>query len=291
MKKIYLTFDIGGTFIKWAIANSDFEILENGKFPFDAMNKNCKKEMIKEIGQKAIELNNKYKIEGIAVSTAGDVNSETTEIIGATPNHKNYTGTNFKKELSKYIDLPFAIGNDANLAVLGESVKGQLKDVNDGVMITLGTDIGSGIVINKKLFEGFTGCAANAGYLNVLGRRFGTYFSAIGLVRLVKEMKNITIKEPVDILNDKKLSDICDYWYKGLSYGIANIITLLCPQKIILGGGLSESGKVDLKKIKKYVNEVLIEKHLINACKIEISKHGNYSAIYGCVKLLNDKLM
>ena len=99
MSKTYVTFDIGGTFIKWAVATSDFNILKNGKFPFDALNKSCKQEMIKEIGLQIKELMKEFpNIEGVGVSTAGDVDPNTTEVIGSTPNHKDYTGTNFKEE-------------------------------------------------------------------------------------------------------------------------------------------------------------------------------------------------
>ena len=291
MSKKYITFDIGGTFIKWAVVTSKFEILKNGKFPFDGKNTDCKKEMLKAIGLQAKQLNDEFnnKIEGIGVSTAGDVDPKTTEIIGSVPNHKNYLGVNFKKELSKYIDLPLVIDNDANCAILGEYVKGQLKDEKDAVMITLGTDIGTGILIDGKIYTGYKGCAANSGYLNVLGRRWGTYFSAIGLKRLAKELKNIEVSEPVQVLESKELQEVSDYWYEGLGIGIANIISILSPKKFIIGGGLSESGKIDLKKIQSIVNKNLIENHLIEATKIELSTYGNYSAIYGCVELLNKK--
>lgn len=287
MKNKYIIFDIGGTFIKYAVVDSDYKILLKDKFPFDAINENCKVKMIKLIGEKAIELKKDYEnVVGIGVSTAGDVDPNTTTIIGSVPNHKNYKGVNFKKELSKYIDLPLVIDNDANIAVLGEFVKGQLKNTKNSAMITLGTDIGCGIIINEEVFKSNSGCAANAGYMNVLDRRFGTYFSAIGLKRLLKEFKNIEEK-PQDILPNKKYSEVVDYWYKGLSIGIANIIAILSPEKLIIGGGLSESKMIDIKKIKKIVSSVLIEKHIINSCKIELSNNGNESALYGCVKLLN----
>lgn len=290
MNHKYIVFDIGGTFIKYAVVDSKYKILLKDKFPFDAINQNCKVEMMKKIGEKALELQKKFDyISGIGVSTAGDVDPKSTVIIGSVPNHKNYMGVNFKKELSKYINLPLVIDNDANIAVLGESVMGQLKGVKNAVMITLGTDIGCGIIIDGNIFKSSSGCAANAGYLNVLGRRFGTYFSAIGLKRLLKEIHNKE-EEPANILSNKKYQDVVEYWYKGLSIGISNIISILSPEKFIIGGGLSESKLIDIKKIKKIVHATLIENHLSKACKIELSKHGNESALFGCVKLLNEKI-
>ena len=288
----YIVFDIGGTFIKYAVIDEKFNILKKDKFLFDAINRDCKNEMIKEIGEISKKLIIEYdKIVGIGVSTAGDVDPHTTKIIGSVPNHNKYIGTNFKEELLKYIDLPLVIDNDANIAILGEYVNGQLKGYKNAVMITLGTDIGCGILIDGKVFTGESGCAANAGYLNILGRRWGTYFSAIGLKRLIKEIKNIENLEPIDILLDNNHQDIANYWYEGLAIGIANIIALLSPKKFVIGGGLSESKKIDVDKIKKIVHKHLIEKHISNACEIELSTSGNEAAFFGCVELLNRKLI
>lgn len=289
MLKKYIVFDIGGTFIKWAIVDEEFQIIKGDKFRFDAANSNCKVELIDRIGKKIQEMQEEHLIKGVGISTAGDVHPDTTEILGSAPHHKNYIGTNYRKELSKYCDLPIVVDNDANVAILGESIKGQLKNTSNAVMITLGTDIGCGILINNQIYRGFAGSAGEAGYLNVLGRRWGTYFSAIGLVRLAKEFNNIDKIEPIEVLKniDNKFESIINLWYEGLSIGISNLIAILNPQKLIIGGGLSESNAIDLKLIKKIVDKNLIENHLINSCEIEISKHGNNSAIYGCVELLN----
>lgn len=293
MLKKYIVFDIGGTFIKWAIVDEKFKIIKNDKFRFDAANRNCKIELIAEIGQKIKEAQKEYfDLAGIGISTAGDVHPDTTEILGSAPHHNNYIGTNYRQELSKYSNLPIIIDNDANVAILGESIKGQLKDTSNAVMITLGTDIGCGILINNQIYRGFGGSAGEAGYLNVLGRRWGTYFSALGLSRLAKEYNNIDNIEPIDVLKNtnNNFGVVVDLWYEGLSIGIANLIAILNPQKLIIGGGLSESNSIDLNLIKTIVNKNLIENHLINSCQIEISKHGNNSAIYGCVQLLNESI-
>lgn len=291
MKNKYIIYDIGGTFIKWAIVDSEYNIIEKNKFPFDCKNRDCKNELIPIIGKQIIEFKNKFEnIKGIGISTAGDVNRNTTEILGSTPNHNNYTGINFKNELSKYTSLELIVDNDANCAVLGEAVNGVLKNIDVGILITLGTDIGGGIIIDNNIYRGWLGTAGEVGYMNVLGKRWGSYFSAIGLSRIVKEKHNKEIS-PEEILKNNELIDDINYWYQGLSIGIANLISLFNPKKIILGGGLSESNLIDLNKINELKNKILIEKHLINSCKIELSKNGNDSAIYGCIKLLNQKLL
>lgn len=292
MKNKYIVYDIGGTFIKWAIVDNEFNIIEKNKFPFDCKNRDCKNELIPIIGEQIINFQNKFSnIKGIGISTAGDVNQNTTEILGSTPNHKNYTGINFKNELSKYSSLDLVIDNDANCAILGETTNGLLKNIDVAILITLGTDIGGGIIINNDIYRGWLGTAGEIGYMNVLGKRWGTYFSAIGLSRIIKEKYDTNLTPNEILKNYKKFEKEIDFWYEGLSIGIANLISLFNPKKIIIGGGLSESKLIDLNKINKIKNKILIENHLINSCQIELSNNGNDSAIYGCIKLLNQKIL
>lgn len=289
--KKYIVFDIGGTFVKYAVVDSSFKIIMKDKFPFEAMKRDCKKEMIPLIGKTITDLEKKYgKVDGIGISTAGDIDPNTTLVIGACPNHNNYAGTIFKDVLKPYTSAPLVVENDANIAALGESVNGDLKGIKDAVMITLGTGIGCGIIIDGKIFKGPSGCGANVGYLNILGKKWENYFSAIGLTRLLKEMKGVEIKEPIDILLNKEYADVVDYWYEGLAAGIANLILILSPTKFVIGGGIVESKKVDLDIIKSKVKRILVEDHFYKACDIQISNYGNESALFGCVELLNKKL-
>ena len=287
--KKYIVFDIGGTFTKFAVCDSDFNILKKGKAPFEALKHDCNKELTKLVGEKILELEKEFdtKFDGIGISTAGDIDPQTTLVIGACPNHKNYAGTIWKDALKPYSNAPVVVENDANIAALGESVKGEMKGVKDAVMITLGTCIGCGIMIDGEIFKGPSGCGANAGYLRVFGKRWGTWFSTIGLSRLLEQMKGIKGVEPIDILTNPKYSGVTEYWYQGLSAGIANLILILSPTKFIIGGGIVESKKVDLNKIKHYVSKYLIEEHFFKAVDIQLSNYGNDSALFGCVELLN----
>lgn len=287
----YIVYDIGGTYIKWAVVDSLFNIIENDKFFFECSKRDCKKELINEIGIQVNQLTNKYQdIKAIGISTAGDVDFNTTTILGSTPNHFNYTGINFKQELNKYTKLDIVIDNDANCAVLGEKVKGLLQNSNSGILLTLGTDIGGGILINNQIFRGYNHSAGEVGYMNVNNRRWGTYFSATGLSRLAKEKLNID-EIPNKILDNpnNQYTEIVNYWYDGLSKGIANLIALFNPQTIIIGGGLSETNKIDLSILKTNIDKILIEDHLKNSYQLVLSKHGNISALYGCIQLLNNK--
>ena len=117
--KNYMVFDIGGTYIKWSIINSNYEIITVSKFPFDAINKDCKNELIYEINQLIKQNIDKYDLKAIGISTAGDVASNNT-IIGSLPNHKNYIFTNFNELIRDQHNIDVIAENDANCAVFGD---------------------------------------------------------------------------------------------------------------------------------------------------------------------------
>ncbi len=285
----YLIFDIGGTFIKWSIIENNFNILKTDKYSFDATIKSGI-ELLSSIGRKIQEISEEFEITAIGISTAGDVDPKSSTIIGSTPNHKDYTGLNIKKILSEFTKLPIFVENDGNAAVIGESVNGNLKKYNDGILLTLGTDIGCGIMINRKLFRGYSGSAGEVGYFNVDGKRWGTYFSARGLIKLSEKI-NVSNFNPEEILasRDKEFIEISEYWYKGLAAGISNIIALLNVEAVIIGGGLSESGIIDLKKIKSLIDFNLEEKHLQSSFVLLNSLNGNQASIDGMCELINDR--
>lgn len=285
----YLIFDIGGTFIKWALTDHE-KIIKNNKFAFDSKKENGKN-LISKIGKLiSEETKDNKKIRAFGISTCGDVDSNSSLILGSSPNILEYAGLNFKKEISQFTKLPFIIENDANCAAIGEFTNLNNNSINDLILLTLGTDIGCGIYQNKKLFKGHSHSAGEAGYMNVLGRRWGTWFSARGLLKLYNKNSN-SLTEPEHLLlsKDLKVKKVLDLWYKGLAIGIANLITILNPQVVLLGGGLSEQKLLNLDLLKKTINKNLMEEHLINSYKLDYASLGNTAAIYGCIWLLNKK--
>ena len=166
-------------------------------------------------------------------------------------------------------------------------IKGELINYQSGVLLTLGTDIGGVIIINNQLYKGFSNTAGEIGYLNVKGLRYGTWFSAIGLSKIVKRIHSIDLK-PEEILNkENEFSKIIEFLYQGLSIGIANIIALLNPQKIIIGGWLSGYKLININRIISNIKSTIDQPHLLNKTEIVISDHGNKSALYGCIGLIN----
>ena len=183
--------------------------------------------------------------------------------------------------IKEKINLPVAITNDAKAAAIGEMIFGGAKNMKDFIILTLGTGMGSGIVVNGELVYGHTGFAGELGQTIVVpgGRACGcgrqgcleTYVSAPGLVRtvlyLLSEMKEESILRgipPYDltskqIAEEAEKGDIIalkafDYTAEMLALGIINAVTFSGPEAIFLFGGLAQAGEILFNPVRKYVD-------------------------------------
>lgn len=187
----------------------------------------------------------------------------------------------FSALLKEKINLPVAITNDANAAAMGEMIFGAAKKVKDFIILTLGTGLGSGIVVNGELVYGHTGFAGELGHTIVVpgGRDCGcgrqgcleTYASATGLVRTVlymlSEMKeesslrdiapgNLTSKQIAEVAEqgDVIALEAFDYTAEMLAFGIINSVVFSSPEVVYLFGGLANAGKLIFDPVRKYVD-------------------------------------
>jgi len=221
-----------------------------------------------------------------------------SEIIGmgiGAPNGNYYTGTidfapNLKWEgvvhlvdlFKEYFNFPVYLTNDANAAAIGERIYGAAKGVDDFIMVTLGTGLGSGFVVNGELVYGHDGFAGELGHtiIEKNGRDCGcgrkgcleTYASASGIVRTAKEflekpnnsllvdLNEITSKSIADtaIKGDQLALDIFDYTAEKLGFSLANTVAISSPKLIVLFGGLAQSGDLIIKPTKKYMEGYLL---------------------------------
>jgi len=182
--------------------------------------------------------------------------------------------------IKKEIDLPVAVTNDANAAAMGEMIFGGAKKMKDFIVLTLGTGLGSGIVINGQVVYGHTGFAGELGHTIIVpgGRDCGcgrhgcyeTYASASGLVRtvqyLLSEMREPSLLRdvPPSKMTSKKIAEAAvkkdpvalealDYTAERLAFGIINAIGFSSPEAIFLFGGLAQAGELLFKPVRKYV--------------------------------------
>jgi glucokinase len=186
--------------------------------------------------------------------------------------------------IRKMIDVPVKVTNDANAAAMGEMIFGGAKKMKNFIVLTLGTGLGSGIVINGEVVYGHTGFAGELGHTIVVpgGRDCGcghqgcyeTYASASGLVRTVLYMLSEMREEsslraiPPAELTAKKITEAVakkdpiavealDYTAEILAFGIVNAITFSSPEAVFLFGGLAQAGEMLFTPVRKYVNQTV----------------------------------
>jgi glucokinase len=242
----------------------------------------------------------------------GTIDDKAGNVIYA--NNLNLTNAPVCKELSKYTDKPIYINNDANCAALGEFFALEDDSISDFVAITLGTGVGGGVVINKKLYSGYMGAGGELGHMVIekdgepcsCGRKgcWEAYSSATALIRetekvavqipdsylakLVKEnggKANGKIPWDAKDAGDKAGKIVIDRYIEYLSEGIANIINSLRPQVILIGGGMSRQGDNLIKPLNDALKGKIYGGDLTESSKIVTAKLGNDAGIIGAAFL------
>lgn len=208
-------------------------------------------------------------------------------------------------------DLPTLLTNDANAAAIGEMVYGNARDLTHFVTITLGTGLGSGIIIDGKLIYGHDGFAGEYGHIRVIadGRKCGcgrygcleTYASATGVVRSIKELespnkassrvydiKNITAHDVFDLARTGDLfaQEIIDFTAETLGKALADFTCFSSPKAFVLFGGIAQSGPEFAVSVKEYMEKNML---IIFQNKVEIrisSLHDKNAAVLGAASLV-----
>ena len=285
-----LGIDIGGTKIATAIINEKGEIIsevekyQTPKTLDDIFNQ------LKEIVSK-----NEQDAEFFAIATAGAVNRENTNVIGSTGNlPKGYNTLDFQSLSNKKV----FIENDANCAAWAEYKIGASKGYDNSVMLTLGTGVGGGIIIDGKLLKGKSGAAGEMHF--VMDRKqsractcgfydcYESYASGNGLRKTAIEVfndENITTYDVIDLVNqnDKKALSALNIWQNDIALGIIGLVNIFDPDCIVLSGSMEKF--VDTDKIEEFVNKNIVT----TPTKIFHAKAGNYSGMIGAVLLAIEK--
>lgn len=315
MERTVVGIDIGGTNSPFGFVDENGNILAKGtiRTDFYAEFEEYLKALLLEIELKKLE--NNVEIAGFGIG-APNGNYYRGSIENA-PNLRWKGSINFTEQVTEKTRLPAFLTNDANAAAIGEKVFGNAKDMNDFIVITLGTGLGSGIFCGGKLLYGSTGFAGEIGHIVVDfgGRQCGcgrkgcleTYASATGIVRTVLEKlqdKNIKSRlrnyseEKIDskiiydeaVKGDELALDVFEYTGKILGKALANAAAFSSPEAIFLFGGLANAGDLIFKPVIKYM-----EDNLLNNFKgtVKLMKSGlkeNNAAILGAAALCWNEL-
>ncbi|MGL4677728.1 MAG: ROK family protein [Brevinema sp.] len=296
----FLGIDLGGTSVKYSLINSEGQMSQENSFltaSSDAM------ELLQKIITIAQEYKDKYDIQGIGISCPGVIHPFEGRALWANLNMpKGWHEVVIKNHLEGSLGLPLIVDNDVNCAAMGEKWLGAGKDYHTFICIAMGTGIGSGIVINDKLYYGAGFQAGEIGYIRA--NKGTTMFwekeaSTLALVRRIQEMCRIDRalpEEQIEVIDGKwifeqygknpRVSAVLEDWADHLAGGIADAVCILNPQAVILGGGVSaqEQKLLDLlvPRVKAYL-PVGFKSDVV------IAKTGNKAGQLGAIKRLLDE--
>lgn len=311
---MYLGIDLGGTNIAVGLVDDKFNIIHKDSIPTNADREDkaivkdmaylCKK-VLQDSGTDVKD------VKWIGVGSPGTCDVENGILIYT--NNIPFRNTPIRKWIQEEIDLPVYINNDANCAALGEAYAGATKDVQNSIMITIGTGLGGGIIINKKIYSGFNGSGGELGHTCIMvdgeecscGRKgcWEAYGSATALkaqtVRaamahpeshlykmLDGKAENVSGKTAFDAMREgcPVGAAVVDQYIHYFATGIVNMINIFQPDILVIGGGVCKEGDYLLKPLMKYVNEERYSRD-IPQTQIKVAELGNDAGIIGAAAL------
>lgn len=308
-----LGIDIGGTSIKCAVVNSNGELISE-KFSIPIIKGENQEATIERLAKTCKDFldSNNMKIDGIGIGIPGSL--DTTKGTVVYSNNLVWENLKIVEIMKKTFDLPIKISNDANVAALGEAKFGAGKKYKNIVMITLGTGVGGGIVIEGKLYEGTDGKGAELGHTTLIyngtpctcGRRgcLESYASATALIRQTKEAmmkdKDSLLWKEVKTIDDVNGKTVFDAASKGdktskavikqyiayIGEGLLNMCNIFRPECIVLSGGIANQGKVLTDRLTEYMEAQNYGYPYSPKTEIAVATLGYNSGIIGAASLL-----
>lgn len=290
----YLLIDIGGTNIKYGLLNQEEELLEAHEIPTEAhLGGPHILSKVKELVASYLDKG----ILGVALSSAGMVDPQKGEIFYAGPQIPNYAGTQFKKEIETSFGIPCELENDVNCAGLAEQVSGSAQGANPVICLTIGTGIGGCLLVDGKIFHGFSNSACEVGYLHLEDGAFQDLASTTALVAYVAKEHG----DDPSLWNGRRIfkeategNRICiagiDRMVDYLGKGIANMCYVINPELVVLGGGIMGQEAILKPKIEASLKAHLVPS-LADKTKLVFAHHKNAAGMYGAYYHFKQKQM
>ena len=313
MKEYAFGIDLGGTTAKIGLFTTSGALLEKWEVATDTSNagehilENLAAAILGKMKEKSIQ---PEQVEGVGIGVPGPVlESSTVPIVCA--NLGGWGERNVSAQLSGLLDgLKVLVGNDANVAALGEIWMGAAKGAKNAVMVTLGTGVGGGVVVNGKVIDGVHGAGGEIGHITVnrhetavcgCGKRgcLEQYSSATGVVRCMKKLLDENPDTPCvlrgtefaakDVFDAARNGDALaarevDEMSDTLGMALANIASTVDPEAFLVGGGVARAGDVLFAPLNKHFQE-----YAFKSCRetpIKQASLGNDAGIYGAVRLI-----
>ena len=313
MKEYAFGIDLGGTTAKIGLFTTSGALLEKWEVATDTSNagehilENLAAAILGKMNEQGIQ---PEQVEGVGIGVPGTVlDSSIVPIVCA--NLGGWGERNVSAQLSGLLNgLKVLVGNDANVAALGEIWMGAAKGAKNAVMVTLGTGVGGGVVVNGKVIDGVHGAGGEIGHITVNRHETATcgcgkhgcleqYSSATGVVRCMKKLLDENPDTPCvlrgtefaakDVFDAARNGDALavrevDEMSDTLGMALANIASTVDPEAFLVGGGVARAGDVLFAPLNKHFQE-----YAFKSCReipIKQASLGNDAGIYGAVRLI-----
>jgi len=316
MEKLYAGIDIGGTDIKCGLVSKAGEIVDRAKIPTEASRGAdyvCNKmaDLLKEMQNS----NPNYTIAGVGIGVPGQVIVNQGLLVEA-PNLAGWKNIYVGREMEKRLNLPVILDNDANVAALGEYVFGAGRGCREMLMVTLGTGVGGGFILDGKLYRGASGGAGEFGHIIIChdgakcscGRRgcVEAYVGTKGLLRNLYEQldsgnssslsthirNSLSPKDISQAANsgDKVAIEVLAEAGKWLGVAIGSVANLLNLERVVVGGGVAGAGDFILEPARQQIANTALK---VSYADIEVipAKLGNEAGLTGaaCLIMTNEE--
>lgn len=298
---VRIGIDIGGTTTKIGLVDIHQKLIASTVMDTDA--KRPAEEVIDEVAKRTLALLEEQGIAmdqciGAGIGVPGTVDSK--KGIVRYSNNIQWENVELVKMMGEYLPIPICIANDADCATLGEAVAGAGKECQDVIMLTLGTGVGGGIILDGKIYEGKGLGGSELGHMVIVengepctcGRKgcLEAYASATALKRDVKRATGRDMT-PEEILTAAKAGDeilepVVNSYIGKLGTGIINIVNIFRPQLVILGGGVAAQGEALLAPLREMMKVGCFGGEKGELPEIEVAALGNAAGMIGAASLL-----
>lgn len=305
--------DLGGTNIAAGMVNDDRQIILKKSVP--TLSERPYQDIVKDMAQLVVDICQEAGIkvdslEQVGIGCPGTPVKETGEILYS--NNLGWNNVPLLQELRKYLPVPFKIDNDANAAALGEVLAGAAKGKQSAILVTLGTGVGGGIILDSKVYDGVNHAGAEVGHTVIVsggelctcGRRgcWEAYASATALIRMGNAAADsrprsrlYRAREENGHLNGylifktaeggcKTAQKVVDQYLNYVAEGITNLVNIFQPEAVVIGGGISAQGEKILEPIRQHVAANVFCKQ-VSVPTILCSELGNDAGIVGAALL------
>lgn len=312
--KYYVGIDLGGTFIKAGVVDENYNILAKASVPseVDGNDEGLADRIAKAATMAMEDLGLSISdISSVGVGTPGAVDSKNGVVVYA--NNLGFRNTPLGKYLEDRLHTSVYLENDANVAAYGETLAGAAAGYDDVVVITLGTGVGGGIIIDGKIYTGFNGFAGELGHMVVeyggrpctCGRKgcIEAYASATGLINMTKEAMQAhpdsalwKVAPTLDDVNGKTAYDgmrmgdpvateVVNTYQNYLGAGLTNYINIFQPEVLLIGGGICKEGETLLAPLREFIEREAYSIKGQPTCQLRVCKLGNDAGTIGAAML------